>query len=99
MREAEQTTREQITEQLRTGVATPSELATEFDVTAAVAIDHVQHVARSLSGTGEQLLVAPPTCPECGFDGFDEPANRPSRCPECKHESIEEPQFRIEAHT
>jgi predicted Zn-ribbon and HTH transcriptional regulator len=96
MREADRTTRERITDRLRGSVATPSELASEFDVTAAVAIDHVQHVAQSLSGTGEQLLVAPPTCRECGFEGFDEPANRPSRCPECNSESIDEPEFRIE---
>ena len=96
MRESDRTTRERIAERLRGSVATPSELANEFDVTAAVAIDHVQHVAQSLSESGEQLLVAPPTCRDCGFDGFDEPANRPSRCPECKSESVDEPAFRIE---
>ena len=96
MREADETTRQRIADHLRAGTATPSALAATFDVTASVAVDHVQHLAISLEPTDEQLLVAPPRCRECGFDDFDEPANRPSRCPECKHEGIEEPQFTIE---
>jgi len=96
MREAEETTRERIAAHLRETAASPSTPAREFDVTAATAADHVRHVARSLSGADERLLVAPPACRDCGFDGFDDPANRPSRCPECKSESVEEPEFRIE---
>jgi predicted Zn-ribbon and HTH transcriptional regulator len=96
MREADETTRQRIADHLRAEAATPSGLATAFDVTASAAVDHVRHLALSLEETDEQLLVAPPTCRECGFDDFDEPANRPSRCPECKHEGIDEPQFTIE---
>jgi len=96
MREAEETTRERIAAHLRETAASPSTLAREFDVTASSAVDHVRHVAQSLSGTDERLLVAPPACRDCGFDGFDDPANRPSRCPECKSESVEDPEFRIE---
>ncbi|WP_276300307.1 transcriptional regulator [Halorussus lipolyticus] len=96
MREADETTRERIASHLRETTASPSALATEFDVTASAAIDHVRHVAQSISaGDDEQLLVAPPECSDCGFDDFDDPANRPSRCPECKSESVEEPAFRI----
>lgn len=96
MREADETTRQRIAGYLRTDVATPSALATEFDVTTDAAIKHVQHLAMSLEPTDERLLVAPPTCRECGFDEFDDPANVPSRCPECKHEGIDEPEFTIE---
>lgn len=96
MREAEQTTRQRITDRLRSGAATPSTLATEFEITAADAVDHVYHVSESVDGTGEHLVVAPPTCRDCGFDAFDDLVNRPSRCPECKSESISEPQFRID---
>ncbi|PSP55861.1 transcriptional regulator [Halobacteriales archaeon QS_1_67_19] len=94
MREADRTTRERIADHLRRTTASPSALATEFDVTAGVAVDHVRHVARSLDD--EQLLVAPPECRDCGFDEFDDPANRPSRCPDCKSEAVEEPEFRIQ---
>ncbi|WP_458206155.1 transcriptional regulator [Haladaptatus sp. NG-SE-30] len=91
----DETTREQIAAFLRQESATPSTLAGEFDITAGAAIRHVRHVARSVESGGEQLLVAPPTCQDCGFDAFDDPANRPSRCPECKSEAIEEPAFTI----
>ncbi len=96
MREAESTTREQIAERLRDRPAAASTLAREFDVPVPDALLHVRHVARSLEPTDEQLLVAPPECEDCGFDGFDDPANRPSRCPECKSEAVAEPAFRIE---
>jgi predicted Zn-ribbon and HTH transcriptional regulator len=95
MREADETTRERIAAHLRETAASPSALAVEFDVTAGVAIDHVRHVAESLSASDEQLLVAPPECRDCGFSEFDDPANRPSRCPDCKSEAVEEPEFRI----
>ncbi|WP_049926129.1 transcriptional regulator [Halopiger goleimassiliensis] len=96
MREADETIRQRLANALRERAATPSELATHLDVTPHAVVSHVEHVARSLEDTDEQLLVAPPTCRDCGFDGFDEPANLPSRCPECKSESIEEPTFTIE---
>lgn len=96
MREAESTTRERIADRLRERAASPSALAREFDVTAADAVSHVRHVARSLEPTGEQMMIAPPECRDCGFSGYDDPLNRPSRCPECKSEAIEEPAFRIE---
>jgi len=96
MREADRTRRMRMADRLREEAMSASALAREFEVQTPVALDHVQHVARSLSATDEQLLVAPPTCRECGFDEFDDPANRPSRCPGCKSEALEEPVFRIE---
>jgi len=96
MREADRTTRERMTDRLRERSLSTSALAREFDVRPADALDHVRHIARSLAETDEQLLVAPPECQDCGFDGFDDPANRPSRCPECKSETVSEPRFRIE---
>lgn len=97
MREASRTTRERMTERLREESLSAAALAREFDVRAADALDHVGHIARSLEGTGERLLVAPPECGSCGFDGFDDPANRPSRCPECKSEDVSEPVFRVDS--
>lgn len=96
MREAESTTRERIRERLREESAALGTLANEFDVTTAVAADHVEHLARSLEHEDEQLLVAPPECERCGFDDFDDPVNRPSRCPQCKHEHVHEPVFRVD---
>ncbi|QSG06425.1 transcriptional regulator [Halapricum desulfuricans] len=96
MREANRTTRQRIADRLREEAMAAGEIATEFDVQTSVALDHVEHVAKSLEESDEQLLVAPPTCRECGFEAFDDLINRPSRCPECKSESISEPAFTIE---
>lgn len=96
MREADETTRQRLLALLRSSQATPSDLATTLAVAPPTVLDHVEHVARSLESTDEQLLVAPPTCRDCGFDGFDDPVNVPSRCPECKSESITEPTFTVE---
>lgn len=92
----EGTTRERIADHLRHEPATPGALSEEFGVGADAALRHVRHLARSLEHADEELLVAPPECRECGFDRFDDPANRPSRCPACKSEGVREPQFRIE---
>ncbi|MFB6169820.1 MAG: transcriptional regulator [Haloarculaceae archaeon] len=96
MREADRTTRQRIVDHLREQVASPSSLAETFETTPAAALSHVEHVAKSLDPTDEELLVAPPECRECGFSDFDDPLNLPSRCPRCKHEGIEEPRFKIE---
>ncbi len=91
----DRTTRQRVADRLRERPATPSALAEAFDLTASAAVDHVDHLARSLDHRDGELQVAPPECRDCGFDGFDDPLNRPSRCPECKSESVAEPAFRI----
>ncbi|WP_136718112.1 transcriptional regulator [Halorientalis salina] len=98
MREAktDQTTRERVADRLREEALTAAAIARDFEIQASTAVSHVEHIAQSLDSTDEQLLVAPPTCRDCGFDDFDDLINRPSRCPDCKSESVEEPAFRIE---
>ena len=97
MQGADRTTRERIADHLRAETAEAGTLANEFGVTTADALAHVEHIARSLDGTDEELLAAPPRCRACGFSDFDDPANRPSRCPECKSEDLTEPAFKIES--
>lgn len=96
MPELDRTTRERMAETLRERPLSASALAREFEIRTPEALDHVRHVARSLAPTAEELLVAPPVCRDCGFDEFDDPANRPSRCPACKSQALTEPVFRIE---
>jgi hypothetical protein len=96
MREASRTTRQRISDRLRAEAMTASDLAVAFEIDASTAMTHVQHVAQSLEHTDDQLLVAPPTCRDCGFDDFDDLLNRPGRCPACKSEAVDEPAFRIE---
>lgn len=95
MQGAERTTRQRIADFLREQPAEAGRLATEFEITTAAALSHVEHIARSLEGTDEQLLAAPPECLDCGFSAFDDLANRPSRCPECKSEDVTEPAFTV----
>ena len=95
MEGTERTTRQRIAALLREEPAEAGRIANEFGITAAAALSHVEHIAKSLEGTDEQLLAAPPECRECGFTGFDDLINRPSRCPECKAESVAEPTFTV----
>jgi predicted Zn-ribbon and HTH transcriptional regulator len=95
MKGAERTTRQRIAGALREEPAEAGGIASEFDVTTEAALSHVEHIAESLDGTDEQLLVSPPECRECGFTDFDDLINRPSRCPECKSENVAEPAFTI----
>ena len=90
------TTRERIADRLRRAPATPSALSEAFEVTPGSALEHVRHVARSLDGADEELLVRPPACRDCGFDDFDDRLNVPSRCPECRSENVAEPAFTVE---
>ncbi|PSQ04158.1 transcriptional regulator [Halobacteriales archaeon QS_4_69_31] len=96
MREASRTTRQRIADRLRDEPVAAGALANEFSVRTDDALDHVDHIARSLEPTEETLLVAPPECEDCGFDGFDDLVNRPARCPECKSEAVTEPAFTID---
>ncbi|KAB1196699.1 MULTISPECIES: transcriptional regulator [Haloferax] len=96
-RESTATTRQRIADALRDDPATASALSTTLGVPASSVYGHLQHVARSVhSDDGEQFLVAPPECRNCGFNAFDDPVNYPSRCPECRSEGIEEAVFKIE---
>ncbi|SDF28236.1 hypothetical protein SAMN04488067_10383 [Halorubrum xinjiangense] len=101
-----ETTRQRIADALREEPRTASDLAATLSLPTPVVYEHLEHVSRSVAdgdqpsgdgggSRGEEFLVAPPTCRECGFDGFDDPVNEPSRCPECKSERIEEPAFVI----
>ncbi|MFB6149825.1 MAG: transcriptional regulator [Halobacteriales archaeon] len=94
-RDRSETTRQRIRQLLETEPYTAKELAVELETEPTTVLDHIEHVARSLEQTDVELLVAPPTCRECGFDGFDDPVNHPSRCPECRNERIEPPTFTI----
>ncbi|WP_246987350.1 transcriptional regulator [Halorientalis marina] len=97
MREAKasKTTRQRIADRLRTEAMSAAAIARDFEVDTATAVSHVEHIAKSLENEDEQLMVAPPTCRDCGFEDFDDLLNRPGRCPDCKSESVEEPAFRI----
>ncbi|OYR57037.1 transcriptional regulator [Halorubrum halodurans] len=92
-----ETTRQRIAARLRAEPATASDLAAELSLPTPTVYEHLEHVSRSIGNddADESFLVSPPTCRDCGFDGFDDPLNAPSRCPECNCERIDEPAFVI----
>jgi predicted Zn-ribbon and HTH transcriptional regulator len=94
--DADRTTRERVADALREDPATVSELSKRVGAPRSAVYDHLRHIARSLDGTDEQFLVAPPECTDCGFADFDDPVNYPSRCPACRSERIEEAVFTVE---
>jgi hypothetical protein len=96
MRERDETTRQRIADELRAEQATASELSDRVDAPRSVVYDHLRHVARSVEGTDERFLVAPPECAHCGFADFDDPVNHPSRCPDCRSENLTEAVFKID---
>lgn len=89
------TRRERIIKRLREEPTALASLAVELDASTEAVLEDLRHVAHSLPDH-ERFLVAPPSCTECGFDGFDEPLNQPSRCPRCRGTDLEDPAFRIE---
>lgn len=90
-----ETTRQRIERLLRDRPLSATELADAAGTTPDAAVTHVRHVARSLDAAEDDVAVAPPRCRSCGFDGFDDPANRPSRCPRCRSEDVADPTFTI----
>jgi predicted Zn-ribbon and HTH transcriptional regulator len=92
----ESTTRERIADALRDAPATVSALSARVGTSRSAVYDHLRHVERSVSDGDERLLVSPPTCRDCGFDGFDHPLDDPSRCPDCRSEDVAEPTFLID---
>lgn len=90
------TTRQHIRRQLEFGQASATGLAEQIeDADAADVLEHIEHISRSLETVEEELLVSPPVCKDCGFDGFDKLLNIPSQCPDCRSGNIEEPLFKI----
>ncbi|WP_136690139.1 transcriptional regulator [Halorhabdus amylolytica] len=93
----ERTTRERIADRLCEEALSATALAAEFSLSTATTLEHVEHIAASIEGTDERLLVAPPECADCEFTDFDDRLNVPSRCPSCHSENVTPPAFRIEA--
>jgi predicted Zn-ribbon and HTH transcriptional regulator len=58
--------------------------------------DHLAHIRRSLSATGQTLEIRPAECLACGFVFKDRRRfSRPGRCPRCRETRISMPRFSI----
>ena len=90
------TIRQEISDLLTKERLTTREISKTVRIREKDVIDHLEHIARSLSKKG-QFYIDPSVCRKCGFKFKDRKRFRsPSRCPLCKNEAITEPRFWIE---
>jgi predicted Zn-ribbon and HTH transcriptional regulator len=93
-----ETVRTTLAKALRDGPATARDLSELAGIREKDVADHLAHLARSLSRTGERLAVEPASCIACGYRFAQrERLTRPGACPACRSTRIDPPVFRIEA--
>ena len=92
------TVRQDLTLALRAGPATARDLSKAVGASEKDVVDHLVHLTKSLKARGEELVIMPAECLECGFvfSGREKPA-RPSRCAKCRGGRLTLPEFVIRA--
>ncbi len=91
------TARREIIAALREGERSARELSSEIGISERDVYSHLEHIRKTMSASGGQLLVTPAECKKCGFVfSKRERLKRPGKCPVCRGESIHEPLFSIE---
>jgi hypothetical protein len=94
------TVRQDLALALREGRATARDLSKAVGASEKDVLDHLVHLAKSLRSRGEELLITPAECLDCGF-AFrqrEKPA-RPSRCAQCHGTRLTLPEFQIRARS
>jgi predicted Zn-ribbon and HTH transcriptional regulator len=91
-----QTVRQALAEALRTGPATARDLSRRVGISEHDVPGHLMHLTRSLRSRGEQLVIEPARCLDCGFvySRREKPA-RPSHCARCRGTRLTLPEFSI----
>jgi len=91
------TVRREIIAALLEGPCSARELSAAVGITEREVPAHLEHIRKSITLSGQRLIVAPAECKKCGFIfSKREKLKRPGKCPVCKGESIREPRFMIE---
>ncbi len=89
-----QTTRQEIAAALERQSLDLREISKLFGIREREALDHLQHIAKSVRP--KRLTMDPATCQRCGFlFRKRERLSTPSRCPLCRSESISPPRYQI----
>ena len=93
------TVRQALAVALRAEPATARDLSKAVGISEKDVVDHLAHLAKSLRARGEELVIQPSECLECGFvfSRREKPA-RPSRCPRCSTTRLTLPEFAIRSH-
>jgi len=90
------TTRQQIVEQLMAEELSARDLSQILSIMEKEVYAHLEHVAKSVQGSGRKLIVSPPRCKDCGFVFTDRQRfTKPGKCPKCRGSHIRPPYFSI----
>lgn len=90
------TLRHALRRELLDGYSTARDLSSRLGVPEKDIAHHLEHLERSVRGTGGRLEVEPATCVSCGFVFRKrDRLTRPTSCPLCHGERIEPPRFRV----
>jgi len=94
--EREKTLRQRIIEHLLAGPADSRELSTAVGIPQKEVITHLEHIQRSLHGTGLHFEIVPAECRSCGFVFRKrDRIGKPGKCPLCHKQYIQEAYFFI----
>jgi hypothetical protein len=90
------TVRQEIIAALLEGPCSARELSAAVGIPEREVPAHLEHIRKSITSSGQRLVVIPSECKKCGFVfSKREKLKRPGKCPVCKGESIREPRFMI----
>lgn len=77
---------------------TAKDISAEIRIPEKEVYGHLEHIQKSLSKTGQHLIIKPAACLKCGFVFTKrDRLKTPGRCPVCHEEHIQETFFSITA--
>ena len=72
------------------------EISGEVRISEKEVVEHLAHIARSVSSQDKKVMITPANCLACGYVFENRKRfTRPGRCPQCKKSHIQSPRFRI----
>jgi hypothetical protein len=72
------------------------EISGEVRISEKEVVEHLAHIARSVSSQDKKVMITPANCMSCGYLFENRKRfTRPGRCPQCKKSHIQSPRFRI----
>ena len=72
------------------------EISGEVGIPEKEVVEHLAHIARSVSSQDKKVMITPANCMSCGYVFENRKRfTRPGRCPQCKKSHIQSPRFRI----
>lgn len=96
--ERHDTLRHTILSLLEEGPRTAKDLSAEVGIPEKDVPGHLEHIRRTVTKAGRQLVIIPSECRKCGFVFRKrEKFTKPGKCPVCRGESIREPRYTIDS--